>query len=267
MPASLSDWFFALPPVTRWTCSLAFALSTAASFSFISPYQIAYLPHLVFSLRHLQLWRLVSAVLYLGNFSLPFLFNLVFLLQYSRRLEEDFHGRTADYVFCLLFATAVMLLAASTVVTLPFLSSAYLLVLVYIWCRRNPNVMQRLMFINIPIESRYFPWALVGLHAIMGASPIPDLVGIAAGHLYTFLTHDLPRRTGRPPLLQTPAFLHTIFPPRRIATGGDGGDGGGGGVYYMMGRGRRDGNGAGDGDGNGDGVRRRWGQGHVLGRQ
>jgi Derlin-2/3 len=74
------------------------------------------------------------------------------------------------------------------------------------------------MFIPITIPSRYFPWALMGLHVLMGGSPIPDLVGIVCGHIYHYLDDYYPRLYGRR-ILKTPQFLYSIFPPTRMAHG------------------------------------------------
>ena len=52
----------------------------------------------------------------------------------------------------------------------------------------------------------YLPWAYVGLSLLMGQSPVPHLMGIAAGHLYVFLDKIVPVQYNRT-VLWTPDFL------------------------------------------------------------
>jgi hypothetical protein len=94
--------------------------------------------------------------------------------------------------------------------------------LVYVSCNKNPEGQLGLMFIPITIPARYFPWALMGLHVLMGGSPIADLVGIVCGHIYHYLDDYYPRFYGQR-ILKTPQFLYNIFPPTRMGVHGVGG--------------------------------------------
>jgi len=54
------------------------------------------------------------------------------------------------------------------------------------------------------------PWVLVAFHVLVNRSPVTDLIGIVAGHLYYFVQEVLPAaesplRGKR--LLQTPQFM------------------------------------------------------------
>ena len=55
-------------------------------------------------------------------------------------------------------------------------------------------------------QAFYLPWAYVGLSLLMGQSPVPHLMGIAAGHLYVFLDKIVPVQYNRT-VLWTPDFL------------------------------------------------------------
>lgn len=37
------------------------------------------------------------------------------------------------------------------------------------------------------VQAFYFPWVLVAIRVLMGGSPVDDLIGILAGHVYYFL--------------------------------------------------------------------------------
>lgn len=58
---------------------------------------------------------------------------------------------------------------------------------------------------------------------MLGQDPVPDLLGIAVGHVYYFLDSVLPANNG-PRLLATPAFFQRIFAeaPRPQDFGGNG---------------------------------------------
>ncbi len=45
---------------------------------------------------------------------------------------------------------------------------------------------------GFPIKSGYLPWVLIGIHTLMGNSPLTDFIGVAAGHTYIYLKMVLP---------------------------------------------------------------------------
>lgn len=49
----------------------------------------------------------------------------------------------------------------------------------------------------VTIQAFYLPFAFLFVTVIMGGSPVPDLFGIAAGHLWYFFTDLYPRSSGR----------------------------------------------------------------------
>lgn len=61
----------------------------------------------------------------------------------------------------------------------------------------------------------YLPWVLVAFSALIGGSPIPDLLGLLVGHIYYFFEDIYPSTLagrGRH-LLSTPRFLYALIPP------------------------------------------------------
>ena len=65
--------------------------------------------------------------------------------------------------------------------------------------------------IAIQVKGYYFPWALLLLHTLMGASPTDDLIGIIVGHLFYFLDHKYPLISGKR-YLKTPQIFNKWFP-------------------------------------------------------
>jgi len=66
-------------------------------------------------------------------------------VRYSRLLEEgDFRGRTANYVWMLLFGVLNISLVASYM-NVHFLGSALTFMMSYVWGRRNEDVKVRML--------------------------------------------------------------------------------------------------------------------------
>ncbi|WAR02518.1 DERL2-like protein [Mya arenaria] len=95
-------------------------------------------------------------------------------------------------------------------VNLVFLGSAFTIMLVYVWSRRNPYV--RMNFFGLMnFQAPYLPWVLLAFSLLLGNSVIVDLMGIAVGHVYYFLEDVFPQQPGGLRILKTPRFLTYIF--------------------------------------------------------
>ena len=95
-------------------------------------------------------------------------------------------------------------------VNLLFLSSAFTIMLVYVWSRRNPLV--RMNFFGlITFQAPYLPWMILGFSMLMSGSVVVDLIGIAVGHFYYFFEDVFPYLPHGFRILQTPSFLKYIF--------------------------------------------------------
>ena len=111
--------------------------------------------------------------------------------------------------------------------------------IIYVWSRRNPDTPMSFFGACPRVHARrraryrlpltlwvylcvcvvmagfrftgiYMPWVLVAFHVLIARSPVTDLIGIAAGHVYYFLQEVLPAaetpfRGKR--FLHTPSFL------------------------------------------------------------
>ena len=67
-------------------------------------------------------------------------------------------------------------------VNLVFLGSAFTIMLVYIWSRRNPYV--RMNFFGLMnFQAPYLPWVLLGFSLLLGNSIIVDIMGKSMGNL------------------------------------------------------------------------------------
>ncbi|EKM49527.1 uncharacterized protein PHACADRAFT_188623 [Phanerochaete carnosa HHB-10118-sp] len=187
MPVGIEAWVTQIPPVTRAWLALSVLTSVAVQCQVVTPLQLYVSYKAAFT--NMQLWRVFTNFFYFGSLSLDFVFHMFFFMRYSRMLEESsFANRKAEYVW-LLIQSAVMLLALSPLVNLPFLSSPLAFVPIYLWSRRHPATPISL-FGLITITAPYLPLALVGLAWILNGTwraAAGDLVGCAVGHVGWFL--------------------------------------------------------------------------------
>ncbi|KAG8468577.1 hypothetical protein KFE25_013660 [Diacronema lutheri] len=184
--SSPGDWYNGLPKVTRFYLTGAFISTCAVQLGIVGPH-VLYLNHrAVFT--ELEIWRLLTNLVFFGGFGMPFVFSMFFLVRYSAQLEEGkFAGRSADYAVCLVLCASLLTAATALVDGLPFLAPALLSSVVYLWARLNPT--QPLSIFGLfTVQAFYFPWVLVAMTVLMGGSPLPNILGIVAGHVYHFLT-------------------------------------------------------------------------------
>lgn len=97
---------------------------------------------------------------------------------------------------------------------LPFMSHSLVVMVLYIWSRRNPNERLRL-YGMFTIGAGYLAYILLGISLLLGGSIKVDLVGIAVGHLYYFLEDIAPEEFGVR-LLKTPRIIQAMFPSDNV---------------------------------------------------
>ena len=125
------------------------------------------------------------------------------------------NGTTADHLWTLCLGSFI-LLAFATWLKMQYLGGSLLMFVIYLWSKKFPAEKAPLMFFKMP--AALLPWAMVGLTFIFGGNPMPELLGIAAAHLYFFITDELPKKEAQLGAiantrywLQTPAFLVRAF--------------------------------------------------------
>ncbi|KAM9329914.1 derlin-3 [Gastrophryne carolinensis] len=196
-----------IPTVTRAYTAACLITTAAVEVDIVTPFHLYFNPELIF--KKLQIWRLLTNFLYFGHLGFGFFFNMLFMYRYCKMLEEStFRGRTADFVFMFLFGGFLITLCGLCS-NLSFFSQAFTLMLVYIWCRRNPFV--RINVLGLTLQAPFLPWVLLGFSFLMRDSILVDVLGIIAGHTYFFLEDVFPKQPGGKKLLVTPAILKQIF--------------------------------------------------------
>ncbi|CAL5404819.1 unnamed protein product [Camellia sinensis] len=87
----------------------------------------------------------------------------------------------------------------------PFMGASIVFMIVYVWSREFPN--ERLNIHGLfQLKGFYLPWYMLGIDLILGNKLKPDLLGMAAGHLYYFLTVLYPLSGGRFTFFNTPLW-------------------------------------------------------------
>ena len=135
-------------------------------------------------------------------------------VRYSRLLEEgDFRGRTANYVWMLLFGVTNISVVASYI-NVHFLGSALTFMMAYVWGRRNEDV--RMSFLGfLTFNAPYLPWVMLAFSVVIGNSIVTDIIGICVGHAYYFLEFVYPvmaeiRGWPLKRVMEPPSLLHWI---------------------------------------------------------
>nr|VDC60563.1 unnamed protein product [Brassica rapa] len=255
MAQGVEEWYKQMPIITRSYLTAAVVTTVGCSLDIISPYSLYLNPTLV--VKQHQYWRLVTNFLYFRKMGkclarateedfefnclvyfhllveelyqscgleasvyLDFMFHMFFLARYCKLLEENsFRGKTADFLYMLLFGatvlTGIVLLGgmipylSASFAKIIFLSNSLTFMMVYVWSKQNPYI--HMSFLGLfTFTAAYLPWVLLGFSVLVGASPWVDLLGMIAGHAYYFLSEVYPRMTNRRPL-KTPAFLKALF--------------------------------------------------------
>jgi Derlin-2/3 len=261
----------AIKPVTRVWLTAAVLVMLGAKFGFVYPSSIGFVPELV--LRRFEVWRLVTTFFFIGMPSFNTLFRLYNLYRFGNQLESSpfagglgaHEGNVADYAFQLGFVSVFALLLGAALGS-AFLGPSLLASVIYLWSKRFPT--QRVGILFFQMDGLWFPWAMVAISLALGDDPTPELMGIAAAHVFYFLREEVPKLNTGPgsvgatlgflsALTVTPGFVYrafgadsTEFPPGqqriveqqrafraggamggigRVATGAGAGFGGGGG--------------------------------------
>ncbi|KAL1514344.1 hypothetical protein ABEB36_003617 [Hypothenemus hampei] len=248
--SDLGNWYRSVPRLTRAWFTGTVALTLLGRFGLLNPIHLILLYDLI---KRLQLWRVITCVLYYPLNPLTgfhFLINLYFLYNYSRRLEEGhYQGKPADYAFLLAF-NWICCVIMGLVADMQVLMDPMVLSVLYVWCQLNKDVVVTFWF-GTRFKAIFLPWVLLGFNLVISGGGLMELIGIIIGHLYFFLAFKYPQELGGPSLLATPEFLRKWLPDE------GGTHGFGQAPERVQGAPRRAGMFMGH----------RWGPGHILGGQ
>ncbi|KAA8533897.1 hypothetical protein F0562_031414 [Nyssa sinensis] len=202
------QYYQSLPPVSKTYAVICLMTSGAFHLELYNVWNIALYYEDV--LKRFQVWRLITNFFFIGPFSFTFAFRLLIILRYGVSLERGpFDKRTADYVWMYIFGTlALLVIAAIPFLWSPFMGGSLVFMIVYVWGREFPN--ERInMYGLVQLKGFYLPWFMLGVDLIIGNPLMPAILGIAAGHLYYFLTVLHPLAGGKN-ICKTPLWVHML---------------------------------------------------------
>ncbi|XP_052187016.1 derlin-1-like [Diospyros lotus] len=206
--ATPMQYYRDLPPVAKTFGVLCLMSTSAYHLGLYNPRTIALFYGDV--LKRLQVWRLITNFFFLGQFSLPFAYEILLIAYYGVRLERGpFDKRTADYVWMFIFAAiSLLVMGAVPMLWSPFMGNSLVFVIVYVWSREFPN--ERINVHGLfELKGFYLPYYVIAVDLIIGNPLKPDLLGMAAGHLYYFLTVLYPLSGGKY-VFKTPLWVHKL---------------------------------------------------------
>ena len=205
--------FTNLPPFTRTWLSLSLLITTSYTFDVIQ-YDQLFLDWDAILQNHTtrsQTYRLITCFCTcdgggkLNNF--PTLFLLYTMYMHSKGYElNPFRANSGsafiDTIFTVVICTVLLLLTHIIVNTFvpqkyklyPILTRNLVSCFIYLWSKKNPNVIIQLNF--IPVQGAYLPYAHVGLSLFLKNRLHEMIHGFCVGHVYFFLMDVVPSILG-----------------------------------------------------------------------
>eukprot|EP00164_Ancoracysta_twista_P000288 GFYU01000405.1.p1 GENE.GFYU01000405.1~~GFYU01000405.1.p1 ORF type:complete len:244 (-),score=47.70 GFYU01000405.1:79-810(-) len=203
----IEAWVRTIPPVTRWIMAGILFVTLSSSF------QMIHIGYYVFDsgqLMKFQFWRLLTNHLFFGPLGFGFIMSLVWIHRYSGLLERNNFSTVADYLWCCILGWLMLDLVA-LLLGYPIMARAFELYIIYVWSRKNPNVIVNFYF-GIQFQSIHFPWVLVAFEVLLGGNPILPIIGIVIGHIYYFFSDVYPAVSGKR-YVDTPQWLSNMIDP------------------------------------------------------
>ena len=204
-------WFQSLPLVTRYWFGAALVTTCAGNFNFVSPMKLIYIWDNIW--ENFEVWRFLTPFLFVGKFDFNTLMALYMLQSFSQRYETEPYntgagGGTADYVFAMMFGTAMIVLSYPFIMMVlpapPMFARTLMFFVLYVWSKRHPTSPTSIW--GIEMKAIHLPFAYVILSVLMGGMYADLLHGIVVGHLFYFLVDVVPIVYGKD-MLHTPQFL------------------------------------------------------------
>eukprot|EP00375_Theileria_parva_P001725 XP_764400.1 hypothetical protein [Theileria parva strain Muguga] len=188
-------WYMGLPRFTRTFITIILGITLLSFFKVLDPSKLLLNWELV--LQKFQIWRLVTSVLYVGPFSLRWIFFILLFSQFSSSLENNsvFTHSPGAYLY-FLFIQSIFLACISAGFFwpsgYPYLADSLLFAIIYYWSKRDMWTIVSIYFFNV--KAYQLPFALLFLHLVMGSSLWVDIMGMISGHLFYLAREVLPSK-------------------------------------------------------------------------
>lgn len=207
-----TDAYWRAPPIARTVATITFGLSCAVHTGVLAGDLFYY------DFRYLlrippQVWRIVTCFLITFP-NLGILFDTFHMYMYMSQLERGHPrlSRREDFVWYLTFVSGtILILSHLTGFGFGVLTQALLLAMAYTVTQEQRGQQTNYMFIQIP--SQLVPFAMMAINLFFPGGigiVLLQLHGLAAAHLYLFLSKIWPEVAGGRNWVQTPAFISSL---------------------------------------------------------
>ncbi|KAJ1723689.1 hypothetical protein LPJ53_001970 [Coemansia erecta] len=216
--SAIANWYSSLPPVTKQLLTCVVTCTLTVSMRMVpSHYMPLYWPWVW---KGFQVWRLFTGFL-TTHVSLNEAIMIVALYYYSSDLEsQEFAGRTADYVWFILFSM-ISMASIAWITTTTLLYHGLFMSLLTMWSLHREQTIVN-FFMGIKFPAQYLPYATMLLWFILKRGNLVAILGMiygfGAAHLYYYLVVDLPSQGGVN-YIPTPQLIYRIFgQPQRVSS-------------------------------------------------
>ncbi|KAL9623321.1 MAG: hypothetical protein Q9160_002428 [Pyrenula sp. 1 TL-2023] len=209
--ATVMDFFWQAPPVTRTLVALTFIESVLVHSQLMSYARVLFYLPFVFKIAP-EPWRLLTSFCLTGS-GFSFIMDLYLMWTYASQLETESprFSRPGDFFTYIVFCCSVIVATSGLYLGTTIFTSALILSLIYTYAQDNRGKTAHFYIIQIPVE--FLPWAMLTLTLVFGGYPaaLSEGMGIIAAHSYDFLTRLYPTFQGGRNWVQTPAWVARAF--------------------------------------------------------
>lgn len=207
-------WILTIPLITRAWFLAIITTSILSTLGIVSKTNLVFIPNKILSG---EIWRLFTSFLYFGDLSIELILNLWFIIRSYRFLEESFTTRTEffsdnfdnfnqaerkklqdlilsnrskDYFYFIIqicFSIVIGVLIGYYKFNHEILILGSLLddVLLYIWCKSNPNINVNVLGI-INVRTAYLPWCYILMNIFLSSSFFENFTNLVNRNAFSF---------------------------------------------------------------------------------
>jgi membrane associated rhomboid family serine protease len=200
----VQTFFESMPVITRYLFVSIFASTSLVQFNLLNPQMLILESHAI--IHDYQLWRILSSFLFAGKFSMAFVMTLYFIYSFGAKLEKRINS--SEFLWLLIFEMSLISIVSLLVIPMYMPLPALMFSLIYVFTKYEPESLFSLW--GVTLKGNQFAFALVAFNLLMGQDVIPDLVGLACGHVYFFLKEVVKDQYGMD-YLKCPEWINTVI--------------------------------------------------------
>jgi Derlin-2/3 len=197
------EFLNAIPPFTKVWGVAILGMGGIVTLGIVHHARVLWWADAVF--YHGELWRLITGPFFIGPLDLQLIFSAVFPLMMISRLESSLYSHRLSTMTFLFIMNAIFVLALCTALGSFAAGRAMLSAFEYLYSKLLSSVIVN-VFMILPIPAAYLPFVQIAMDLMSKQSPVPNIIGIIAGHTVFYLLYLLPVLIKRP-VFRTPPIL------------------------------------------------------------